>query len=137
MAVDSSRMPRGAVVGFGLDVVDLDDFSRLLVEPASRFLIRHFTKGELDGVGQGVNRRERLAGRFAAKEAVMKALGVGLGDGVAFGDVEIVVQSSGAPSVLLHRSLSAIAVERRISGWLVTISHTSTVAVAGAIAFGD
>lgn len=134
IAMDNSTLPRGTVMGFGLDIVDIDDFSRLLVESASNFLTRHFTQGELDSVGQGINRNERLAGRFAVKEAVMKALGVGFGDGIGFGDVEVVVQPTGAPAVKLHRELRTKAAERGVSGWLVTISHTSTVAVAGAIA---
>lgn len=132
----SPSLPSGAVVGFGLDAVELDEFSRLLTEPASNFLPKYFTQQELGSAGQGINRGERLAGRFAAKEAVMKALGVGLGDGVAFYDVEIVTQPSGAPSVELHRSLKAIADERRICSWLITITHTRKTALAGAIALG-
>ena len=134
MAIVNSDLSRGAIVGFGLDVVEIEDFSRLLAEPASNFLSRYFTPGELDDAGQGLNRKERLAGRFAVKEAVLKALGVGLGDGVGFGDVEVVTQDSGAPSVVLHRLLIEIAARRGVSAWLITVSHSSRTAVAGAIA---
>jgi len=127
----------GAVIGFGLDAVELDDFSRLLSEPASNFLSRYFTQQELETAGNGPNKGERLAGRFAVKEAVMKALGVGLGDGVAFYDVEVITKSSGAPSVELHRSLEAIASERRVCNWLITITHTKRTAIAGAIALRE
>ena len=134
--MNSPIMPSGTVVGFGLDAVEVEDFSRLLTDPLSNFLPKYFTQRELDSAGQGITKAERLAGRFAAKEAVMKALGVGWGDGVAFYDVEVITQPSGAPSIELHRSLKVVADERRICGWLVTITHTRKTALAGAIALG-
>ncbi len=71
------------VAGHGLDIVDITDFSRLLHEPASKFLDRHFTEAERRDAGEGVNQSQKLAGRFAVKEAVMKALDVGWGDGIS------------------------------------------------------
>lgn len=127
---------RGIVVGHGLDVVDVDDFSRLLSEPVSNFVDRYFTNEELVAAGGGANQVQRLAGRFAVKEAVMKALGMGWGDGVAFTDVEVCALESGAPRVLLRRKLAAMESEREIVGWLVSLSHIRTVAVASVIAIG-
>jgi holo-[acyl-carrier protein] synthase len=129
--------PRGIVVGHGVDVVDLDDFSRLLKAPARDHLDRHFTKVELADAGDGIRQLERLAGRFAVKEAVMKALGVGWGDGIAFTDVEVVTLPSGAPSVSLRRQLLTLAQSCAISGWLISISHTNTIVVASVIAVGN
>lgn len=125
---------RGIVVGHGLDVIGLDDFSRLLKPPANHYLDRHFTKAELADVGGGARQLERLAGRFAVKEAVLKALGVGWGDGIAFTDVEVSTLQSGAPAVALKRQLLALAQSRAISGWHVSVSHTSAVVVASVIA---
>lgn len=125
---------RGVVIGHGLDVVDIDDFSRLLVNSARSFLDRHFTDDEIATAGVGVAQGQRLAGRFAVKEAVLKALRVGWGDGVAFTDVEVVTLESGAPTVRLKRKLAALAAERAITEWFVAVSHTSTVAVASVIA---
>ena len=116
------------------DVVDIADFSRLMTVPARAFLDRYFTKSELASIGDGVNQVEKLASRFAIKEAVLKALGVGWGDGIAFTNVEVVTLSSGAPTVRLHRLLEALENEREIAGWLVSASHTSGVAVASVIA---
>lgn len=124
----------GNVVAHGLDVVDMADFSRLMNEHASGFLDRYFTPGELAAVDEGGNRIERLASRFAVKEAVLKALGTGWGDGIAFTDVEVVSERTGAPGVVLHRRLAAIAHDREIVRWLVSASHTTAVAMASVIA---
>lgn len=124
----------GNVVAHGLDVVDMAEFSRLVNEQAGGFLDRYFTRGELTTADKGGNRTERLASRFAIKEAVLKALGTGWGDGIAFTDVEVVSQRTGAPAVILHRRLVAIADEQRIVRWLVSASHTTTVAMASVIA---
>jgi holo-[acyl-carrier protein] synthase len=128
---------RGMVVGHGLDIVDIGDFSRLFSEPAVNFLDRHFTVDELTAAGGGVTQVQRLAGRFAVKEAVMKSLGVGWGNGIAFTDVEVITLESGAPTVILKRKLVALGQERGIVGWLVSVSHTSAVVVASVIAISD
>lgn len=128
---------RGMVVGHGLDIVDIADFSRLFSEPAVNFLDRHFTDDELAAAGGGVARILKLAGRFAVKEAVMKALGVGWGNGIAFTDVEVVTLESGAPTVALKRELAVLEQERDIVGWLVSTSHTNAIAVASVIALSD
>lgn len=137
MVGQSPSVNRGIVVGHGLDVVDIDDFSRLLSEPALSYLDRHFTSDELAAAGGGATQAQRLAGRFAVKEAVMKALGMGWGNGVAFTDVEVITLETGAPTVLLRRKLASLEQERAIVGWFVSVSHTSTVAVASVIAISD
>ncbi|MEG8129775.1 holo-ACP synthase [Xanthomonas hortorum] len=124
----------GNVVAHGVDVVDMADFSRLMNEQAGGFLDRYFPLGELATANEGGNRIERLASRFAIKEAVLKALGTGWGDGIAFTDVEVVSQRTGAPTVVLHRRLVKIADEKGIARWLVSASHTTAVAMASVIA---
>lgn len=128
---------RGFLVGHGLDIVDIADFSRLLRYPAKDYLDRYFTKAEMEAAGDGVTRIQRLAGRFAVKEAVLKALGTGWGNGIAFTDVEVVTLESGAPTVVLKRKLSELAQAQTLSRWLVSVSHTNTVAVASVIAIGS
>ncbi|MFC7298964.1 holo-ACP synthase [Herminiimonas aquatilis] len=124
----------GMLLGHGVDVVDIDDFSRILKMPLREFLDRHFTQNEIESVGTSTNSTERFAGRFATKEAVLKALRVGWGDGIAFTDVEVGTTMSGAPTIILHRKLKALEIERCISTWLVSTSHTGHVAVASVIA---
>jgi holo-[acyl-carrier protein] synthase len=131
------KATRGRIIGHGLDVVDIADFSRLMDEPTRAFLDRYFTESELAAAGNGANQIEKLAGRFAIKEAVLKALGVGWGDGVAFRDVEVVTLGSAAPTIRLHRQLAALEREREIVGWFVSASHTSVVAMASAIAMSE
>lgn len=116
-----------------MDAVDIADCSRLIALAAGKHLDRYFTATELADIGHGARQVERLAGRLAIKEAVLKALGVGWGDGVAFTDVETVSKDGGAPAVVLHRRLSAIEKERSIGRWLVSMSHTNTVAIASVI----
>ncbi|MGO8858537.1 MAG: holo-ACP synthase [Steroidobacteraceae bacterium] len=125
--------PPGYIVGHGVDVVDIADCSRLMMLAARKHLDRYFTATELVDIGQGARQVERLAGRLAIKEAVLKALGVGWGDGIAFTDVETVSKDSGEPAVVLHRRLSVLEKERSIGRWLVSMSHTNSVAVASVI----
>jgi holo-[acyl-carrier protein] synthase len=108
-----------------------------LNEPARSFLDRYFTKVELAAAGDGATQTQRLAGRFAVKEAVMKALGMGWGHGVSFTDVEVITLETGAPTVYLRRKLASLEQERAIVQWFVSVSHTSTVAVASVIAVSD
>lgn len=127
----------GKLVGHGLDMVDIGDFSRLFCEPAVNFLDRYFTKDELAAAGGGMTRMQKLAGRFAVKEAVMKALGVGWGSGVAFTDIEVITLETGAPTIMLKRKLAELEQERGIVGWFVSVSHTSATAIASVIALGQ
>jgi holo-[acyl-carrier protein] synthase len=137
MTEESQALNFRNVVAHGVDVVEMAAFTRLMNDQAGDFLDRYFTPGELVAADQGGNRIERLASRFAIKEAVLKALGTGWGDGIAFTDVEVVSQRTGEPVVVLHRRLVAIANERRIVQWLVSASHTSAFAMASVIALAS
>jgi holo-[acyl-carrier protein] synthase len=98
---------------------------------------RCFVQEELDEIGNGADRTERLAGRFAAKEAVLKALGTGFGAGVAFSDVIIQRSAGAAPRVRLTGGAEKVAGERRIVAWHLSISHAGGTAIASAIAIGE
>ena len=134
MAPSSNLSPTAAnVVAHGVDLVDIEDMRRLVETPLSSQLSRTFTQGELDSCGEGQLRLERLAGRFATKEAVMKALGLGFGDGVGFPDIETVNLDSGAPTVVLHNKIAKLAAKAGVQRWLVSTSHTGKVALASVI----
>ena len=77
------------IIGHGIDLVDISAIKRWIDDPRDPLIPRCFLQEELDEVGIGPSRIKRLAGRFAAKEAVMKALGTGFGAGIAFSDVMI------------------------------------------------
>jgi holo-[acyl-carrier protein] synthase len=125
------------VVGLGLDVVDMDRFLPADAKEAALFLARCFSPSELAGVGDGPHRSSRLAARFAAKEAVLKALGIGWGDGIAFTDIEIASASSGAPEVRLYGHCQAHSESLGITRWLVSLTHTRSVAAASIVALDE
>ena len=93
------------IVGHGIDLVDVSEMQRWIDDPRDPLIPRCFIQEELDEVGSGPDRIERLAGRFAAKEAVLKAMGTGFGAGVAFSDVIIYRATGGRPQVRLSRLL--------------------------------
>jgi holo-[acyl-carrier protein] synthase len=124
-----------SVVGVGIDLVDV---GRLRSAMARRpgFATRVFTELERDTRATGSRVAERLAARFAAKEATMKALGVGLG-AFALREVEVVVGEDGHPSLLLHGRARERARDLGVHSFAVSLSHTSTLASAVVVAEGD
>ena len=127
-----------AVVGHGVDIIEIERIERMLAEHGERFVERTYTAAEMahaDGRRRG--RTESLAGRFAAKEAVMKALGTGWRRGVAFREIEVLQQPSGEPYVVLHGRTAEVARERSIARIWISISHIRELAVATAVAVDD
>jgi len=120
------------MIGIGIDTVEVERFRRALRKRPS-IADRLFTPAERAYGERARDPTERLAARFAAKEAVMKALGVGLG-GFAFRDVEVVKAPSGAPSVALTGRAAELAAERGVTSWRLSLSHTTLVAEAVAVA---
>jgi holo-[acyl-carrier protein] synthase len=120
------------LIGIGNDLVDIDRFRRVL-ERTPSLRDRLFTDAERAYADARSDPTERSAVRFAAKEAVMKALGVGLGD-MTLRDIEVVRAESGAPQIVLHGSAATLAAARGVSRWLVTLSHSATVAQAIVVA---
>jgi len=120
------------MIGVGIDAVDVERFRRSLARTPG-LADRLFTDSERAHAAERADPTQRLAARFAAKEAVMKALGVGIG-AFAFRDVEVVVADSGAPSLQLRGTARRLAEERGVGRWHVSLTHTATVAEAVAIA---
>ena len=125
------------IIGHGVDIVDVARIAAMVEEHGERFLERCFTSRERAYAEARRRAAEHLAGRFAAKEAVLKALGTGWRDGIAWTDVEVEVMPSGQPEVRLHGQAFQMAMSRGIKGWVISISHTETHAMASAIASGD
>ncbi|MGH3849303.1 MAG: holo-ACP synthase [Pseudonocardiaceae bacterium] len=122
-----------AVIGIGIDSVEVDRFRTVLARRPG-LAQRLFTDAEREAVSGGsADPTARLAARFAAKEAVMKALGVGLGS-FSFRDVEVVSASSGAPSVILWRRAAALASSLGVESWRLSLTHTEMTAGAVAVA---
>ena len=121
-----------AVKGIGIDAVEVDRF-RMVLARTPGVARRLFTDAER---AYGARRRdpaERLAARFAAKEAVMKALGVGLG-AFSFHDVEVTRARSGQPALALRGRAAALAAQHGVTAWHVSLTHTHRVAEAVVVA---
>jgi hydroxyethylthiazole kinase-like uncharacterized protein yjeF len=122
------------VVGIGTDLVDLDRF-RAVLGRRPAITQRVFTDDERAYAEQRNDPVERYAVRFAAKEAVLKALGVGLG-AAALRDIEVRRDEEGRPSIALAGAAAALAEEAGVDRWLLTLSHDTSVAQAIAVALG-
>ncbi len=121
-----------AVVGIGIDVVDIERFRRSL-ERTPSMRTRLFTAVELDFVAAQADPAPSLAARFAAREAVMKALGLGLG-AFGFHDVWVERASSGAPSLAVTGTAAKLAADVGVSRWHLSLTHSDLVAAAYVIA---
>jgi len=133
LAVRVARSTAAAgVVGVGIDAVDLERF-RSVLERRPRLAHRLFSEGELAYAARVPDPVSRLATRFAAKEAVMKALGVGLWS-FRLTDVEVVRDGLAAPTVRLHGAAADLAGARGAWRWHLSLTHTDTVALAVAVA---
>ncbi len=119
-------------MGLGLDLVDIERFATALARHP-RMRERLFTPAEREYAGSFADPAPSLAARFAAKEAVMKALGVGLG-AFAFPEVEVERHASGQPYLKLHGRASELASGRGIGAWLLSLTHSETTAGAVVVA---
>jgi len=124
------------IIGLGLDATDIDRVSDTIDRYGDRFLQRIFTRGEIEYCLRRRVPAIHFAGRFAAKEAAMKALGTGHSQGVIWRDVEV-VRHGGPPQLALHggagRRLAAIGGRRT----LLTITHSDDLALAEVMILGD
>jgi len=118
------------IAGIGVDIVDIARIQGLLDRYGERFLTRVYTEAETAYAMSGANKAERLAGRFAVKEAVMKALGTGKSLGILWRDVETVRGRLGKPEVHLHGQAVTRAKSRGGDAVHVSITHDGGKAVA-------
>ena len=107
----------------------------MIADHGGHFLKRTYTEAE---VAYARRRKkgfeETLAGRFAAKEAVMKVLGTGWREGVAFSGIEILNSPEGKPQVVLHGKTAEKAASLGIRSWHISITHSEDLAIASAVA---
>ena len=120
--------------GLGTDLVEVERF-RLALARRVTLSDRLFTEGEQEYAYGQHDPVKSLAARFGAKEAAMKALGAGLG-AFRFREVEVVRAESGAPSLALHGAAAALAAERGVTAWQLSLTHTDSTAMAVVLALG-
>lgn len=118
------------IVGIGTDLAEVDRIRAAIERHGRRFIERIYTPSEIAYVERKVNRYERFAARFAAKEAGMKAIGTGWRRGVRWQDFEVGNLPSGRPTLRLHGVAARIAGELGVSNISLSLTHTSLQAMA-------
>ncbi len=118
------------ILGIGVDLCEVERIEAAIARHGDRFLKRIYTETERAYCESKLNRMERFAGRFAAKEAAMKALGTGWRHGVAWRDFEVTRAPSGQPVIALHGVARQIAARLGVRRALVTITHVKSMAMA-------
>lgn len=121
-----------SVIGVGVDLVDIERFRRSL-ERTPSMRTRLFTAAELDYVARQADPVPSLAARFAAREAAMKALGVGLG-AFGFHDVWVERAASGQPSLIVTGRAQELADEAGVATWHLSLTHSDLMAAAYVVA---
>ena len=118
------------IVAIGIDLVEITRIEQVFARRGERFRARVFTEGEISYCERRASRFASYAARFAAKEAVMKALGTGWSEGVGWTDVEVISEPSGAPVLLLHRR--ALDRMRAIGATKahISLTHSGDLAIA-------
>ena len=121
------------IVGLGLDVAEIDRIEAAIKRHPAAFIERIYTPAEAAYCQRYANPYERYAGRFAVKEAAMKALGTGWTRGVRWRDIEVVREPSGKPTLRLEGAARAIADGLGVKHIAVTITHSGNLAIAQVI----
>ena len=120
------------MLAVGVDMIEVARIERGINRHGERFLQRFFTPQE---VAYCAGRITSLAGRFAVKEAVGKALGTGIGN-VRWTDIEVVCNERGRPGLVLHHQAAQLAKQMGLDEWSISLSHTDTHAIGFVVATG-
>ena len=122
------------IIAHGIDLVDCPRIEQMVQRHGERFVSRVFTAAEQAYAEKNKNEIEKLAGRFAAKEAVLKLMGTGWRGKIAWTDIEIINNAAGQPQVTLDGEVKRISDELGIDHISVSITHTANFAIASAVA---
>ncbi|MBE9592776.1 MAG: holo-ACP synthase [Proteobacteria bacterium] len=119
-------------LNIGIDIVTVSKVGEL-ISKHKEFLTTVFTAREIAYCEEKKKSGEHFAARFAAKESVLKALGIGLGKGIEWTDVEILSSNSGKPRVCLHGEINEFACKKNVEKIVISLSHCETHAIAQAL----
>ena len=122
-----------SVLGIGVDIVETQRIEHSLERFGERFLHRVFTAGEIEYCQSMKYPARHFAARFAAKEAVSKAFGTGIGKSMSWKDIDVHREGSGQPFVLLQGGAKRLAADRQVSAVWLSLSHTDHNAAAMAV----
>jgi holo-[acyl-carrier protein] synthase len=123
------------IIGIGIDATDIPRVAEVFDRYGERFLRRIYTDGEITYCTRRRNPVPHLAGRFAAKEAAMKALGTGHSRGVLWRDIEV-VRGGGPPRLVFHGGAGRRAEQMGVASSLLTITHSDALALAQVLLLG-
>lgn len=123
-----------SALAVGIDLVDVPRIRDLLAKHGERFISRTFTESEAAYCSRCADPAIHFAARFAAKEAVAKALGTGFSDGISWQEIEVLRSEEGAPSAVLHGRAAQRAAALGIGKVLISITHTKELAAAHVVA---
>jgi len=122
------------IIAHGIDLVDCPRIEQMIERHGERFIKRVFTAAEQAYARANKNEVEKLAGRFAAKEAILKLVGTGWRGKIAWTDIEIINNAAGQPEVTLGGEVKKIADKLGIKHVSVSITHTANFVIASAVA---
>lgn len=122
------------IIAHGIDLVDCPRIEQMVKRHGQRFIERVFTAAEQAYADANKDSVEKLAGRFAAKEAILKLMGTGWRGKIAWTDIEVVNNALGQPGVTLDGEVKKIADDLGITHISVSITHTANFAIASAVA---
>ena len=122
------------IIAHGIDLVDFPRIEQMIERHGERFLGRVFTAAERDYASRHRDSVEKYAGRFAAKEAVLKLVGTGWRGKIAWTDIEVTNNPAGQPEVTLSGEVKEIAERMKVRQITLSITHTANFAIASAVA---
>ena len=125
------------IIAHGIDLVDCPRIEKMVQDHGERFINRVFTAAEQAYAEANKDRIEKLAGRFAAKEAILKLMGTGWRGKIAWTDIEVINNKAGQPEVNLCGEVKKIAERLGIKNISVSITHTANFAIASAVALAE
>ncbi len=126
-----------SILGHGIDLIECDRIAKVLENHGQRFLHRVLTPAERELAGKYKNPVPFIAGRWAAKEAILKMIGTGWRGKIAWTDIEVINNAMGQPEVTLTGEVKNIAEKLGISHVSVSITHTANFAIASAVALAQ
>jgi len=124
------------VIALGVDLIEVERIKRAIERWGDRFLQRIFTPREIEYCSRQRLPHVSYAGRYAAKEAILKVLGVGWRDGISWRDIEVLTDKQGRPYVSLDGRAEVYCRQRNIKDILLSISHTDSYALCQSLALG-
>jgi len=125
------------VLGLGTDIIECLRIAKMIEKHGELFLQRVYTEHEVGYCSSRKAANQHYAGRWAAKEAVLKAMGTGWSRGIRWRDIKVKVELGGKPHVHIHGTAREICDELGITDMLISISHCRSHATATAIAVGE